>query len=305
MVRRFYGFIRSFNGSAEVASWLKKVKLIAKVKKITKLAAFVPLFLEEPAFAVYDKPSDASKDDGEEIEKSLLAAFEHNKFAAYDLFRQRSWMAGEAVDVFLAEFLRLARLAEVESEELICRAFVCGLPSDDSSTLRAGARIFKEDLPAVVKKARVLMDKRIQGAMVAVRGGKAPDPGELDTRRRVGCMWRRSCAVLQAQETDARNMLETGCSRPHCEELPTSHSRPGKRLWGAASASSLPEGVEALQSLPVLVTCGTREFSARALINSGCSHSIISRRFTGDVKLFGKKVIAVDGSRWYLVEKLL
>ena len=179
--------VRPFDGSAEVSSWLKKVKLVAKLRKITKLAAFIPLFLEGPAFAVYDQLSDASKDDGEEIEKALLAAFGHKKFTAYDLFRQRSWMAGEAVDVFLGDLRRPARLAEVESEELICRAFVCGLLSDVSSNLRAGARISKEDLPTIVEKARVLMDERIQGAMVAVGRGKVPYPRELDARRKVEC----------------------------------------------------------------------------------------------------------------------
>ena len=54
--------------------------------------------------------------------------------------------------------------------------------------------------------------------------------------------------------------------------------------------------MKALPSLSVLVANDAAEFPARALVDSGCSQSIISRRFVRDVKPFGSKVIAVDGS---------
>lgn len=164
--------IRSFDGTTEIATWLKKLKLVAKLKKITDIASFIPLYLEGSAFAVYDQLDDISKEDGEAIEKLLLSAFGQNKFAAYDSFRQRSWMPGEAVDVYLSELRRLARLAEVESDELIKCAFVCGLPIDVSSKLRAEARTSKAGLSVLVDEARVLMDERVQGAMAAVGRSK-------------------------------------------------------------------------------------------------------------------------------------
>lgn len=97
-------FIKSYDGSLEVATWLKKVKLVARIKGVKDLAAFIPLYLEGPAFEVYDQLTDKQKEDGDAIEKALLQAFGQNKFSAYDVFRQRNWKAGEAIDVLLLIF---------------------------------------------------------------------------------------------------------------------------------------------------------------------------------------------------------
>lgn len=184
-------YIKPYDGSTEIATWLKKVKLVARIKKITDLAAFIPLYLEGPAFEVYDQLSDKAKEDGNAIEGTLIQAFGQNKFAAYDVFRQRNWSAGEAVDVYLSDLRRLAKLAEIDSDELICCAFICGLPSDISSQLRAGSRISASDLSEIVKRARVLMDERIQGAMVAVgstkTGYKASKFSTSNMQRRIEC----------------------------------------------------------------------------------------------------------------------
>ena len=72
------------------------------------------------------------------------------------------------VDTFLSDLRRLARLADIESDKVICRAFICGLPSDVSSSLRADTRIAEKSLMDIVAKARILMDERTQGAMVAI-----------------------------------------------------------------------------------------------------------------------------------------
>ena len=178
--------IKPFDGSGDVATWLKKLKLVARIKKIKDVAALIPLHLEGAAFAVYDQLSDEQKDCADDVEKSLLSAFGQNKFAAYDAFRQRSWRPGEAVDVFLADLRRLAGLEEIEEEELIRCAFVCGLPSDISSTLRAGSRIRVASLQTIVEQARVLMDERVQGAVAAVRSSIRTEE-DVAPRRRMQC----------------------------------------------------------------------------------------------------------------------
>lgn len=71
----------------------------------------------------------------------------------------------------------------MDSDELICCAFICGLPVDVSSQLRAGSRISGADLPEVIKQARVLMDERIQGSMAAVAKTKPVIKGPHESMR--------------------------------------------------------------------------------------------------------------------------
>ena len=42
---------RSFDGSGNVENWIKKIRLVAKLKEVKKLESFLPLFLEGDAFA--------------------------------------------------------------------------------------------------------------------------------------------------------------------------------------------------------------------------------------------------------------
>lgn len=183
-------FIRTFEGRGDVATWIKKVELVAKIKKIKNVAYLIPLYLEGDAFSVFDQLTDSDKEDADAIKKALRDAFGQNQFSAYDSFRQRSWTPGEAVDAFLADLRRLARLAGIHSEELIRCAFVCGLPADVSSRLRAEARILEEDLPSILTQARVLMDERAQTALAAVRPEEMPSgksrPAER-SRRKLSC----------------------------------------------------------------------------------------------------------------------
>ena len=162
-------FIKSFDGSGDVATWLKKLKLVALLKKVEDVASLIPLYLDGAAFAVYDQMEEGKKKVAVEVEKVLLSAFAKNKFFAYDDFRQRSWIPGESVDVFLADLRRLAGLAGIETDDLIRCAFVCGLPSDVSAQLRAASRIQDTDLATICEQARVMMDERIHGSFAAVK----------------------------------------------------------------------------------------------------------------------------------------
>ena len=161
--------IKSFDGSSDVSAWLKKIELVARIKNIKDVASLIPLYLEGPAFSVYDQMKESDQTDVDKIKSTLRNAFGLNKFAAYDAFRQRSWSPGETVDTFLSDLRRLAGLAGINSEELIRCAFVCGLPSDISSQLRASVRIEEAELPTTLEQARVLMDERVQGAFVSAR----------------------------------------------------------------------------------------------------------------------------------------
>ena len=103
--------------------WLRKVRLVARMKKIEDLATLIPLYLEGSAFAVYNQMGEDDKSDGEKIEAVLTAAFALNRFSAYDQLSQSNWCPGETIDVFLTELRRLAGLAGVDSEEVVLCAF--------------------------------------------------------------------------------------------------------------------------------------------------------------------------------------
>ena len=158
---------RSFDGSGNVENWIKKIRLVAKLKEVKKLESFLPLFLEGDAFAVYDELSEESKGSIQKIEQALLSAFAQNRYSAYDTFRQRNWCPGEAVDVYMSDVRRLARLAKIENDDVIRCAFIRGLPSDISAQLRISTTINTMDMAVVVEQARVLMSDRLHGAMAA------------------------------------------------------------------------------------------------------------------------------------------
>ena len=69
---------RSIDGSGNVENWIKKIRLVAKLKEVKKLESFLPLFLEGDAFAVYDKLSEESKGSIQKIQQALLSAFVQN-----------------------------------------------------------------------------------------------------------------------------------------------------------------------------------------------------------------------------------
>lgn len=54
--------VKVFSGDGDVVSWLKKVSLVAKLKDVTDLASFIPLYLEGDALALYlELPEEAQK----------------------------------------------------------------------------------------------------------------------------------------------------------------------------------------------------------------------------------------------------
>ena len=76
-----------FRGDSDVSVWLKQAHLAESLLKLEDLAVVIPLFLDGPAFAVYDQLGPEEKKDADEIEKALIRAFAVDKFSAYEDFR--------------------------------------------------------------------------------------------------------------------------------------------------------------------------------------------------------------------------
>lgn len=54
--------IKSFIGKSDVVIWLKKIRLVTKLKKITNVESFISLFLEGNALVLYLKIMDKEHD---------------------------------------------------------------------------------------------------------------------------------------------------------------------------------------------------------------------------------------------------
>jgi hypothetical protein len=158
---RFSDMISQFNGSGDFLAWVQKLELVAKLQKVDSLQHFLPLFLSEGAFAVYQGLDDADKEDYDKVKGALTAAFSANPFKAYEEFVSRRLTECESVDVYLADLTRLATLvARGSSEEWLKCAFVTGLPEDIRKQLHGACAMSKLTLPELVEKARSLVSAR-------------------------------------------------------------------------------------------------------------------------------------------------
>ena len=81
MSLRVTDVLNKYSGDGDVTVWLKQAHLAKNLLKLKDLAVVIPLFLDGPAFAVYDRLSDAEKQDANKIEVALRTAFAADKFS--------------------------------------------------------------------------------------------------------------------------------------------------------------------------------------------------------------------------------
>lgn len=129
--------LKAFTGEGDVVAWLTKIKLVAKLQKVSDLASFMPLYLEGDALALYLELTEAEQKDSDSIEAKLKAAFAESPFVAFAKLSQKRW-SGEQVDVFANDLRRLGRLAGFKGDALetvVKLAFINGFPDYISSQL--------------------------------------------------------------------------------------------------------------------------------------------------------------------------
>ena len=154
---RVSDIVQPYAGEGDVVQWLDKLTLVVKRLKNTSVADVLPLFLDGPAYAVYSEMPEADKKDSNLVAAALKEAFGLNSFLAYEEFTSRRWRDGEAVDVYLAELRRLAKLADVETDSLLRRQFIVGLPVAVSRELRAMRQVSATPLSDILNRARSLL----------------------------------------------------------------------------------------------------------------------------------------------------
>ena len=150
--------IKPFNGEGDFVSWLQKVKLVAKLSKVTELHNFIPLYLEGDALAVYMGMSEKNQEDAAKIEERLTEAFTDGPFVAWGKLSSYKW-SGESVDIYANELRRLAGLAGFESpglETVVKLAFIGGFPNSISVELQQIAGVQSMLMSKLLPRARIL-----------------------------------------------------------------------------------------------------------------------------------------------------
>lgn len=178
--------MRPFSGEGDVVAWLKKAQLVAKLRKISDLASFIPLHLEGDALALFLQLSETDQEDADKIESALKTAFADDPFTAFQKLCDMRWR-GESVDVFANEIRRLAGLAKFQGSGLenICRLrFVNGFPHHVKESLQRMENVDDMEMPALIHHARVLT-KSSEEIVAAAGSSVASSPaGPVDDHGR-------------------------------------------------------------------------------------------------------------------------
>ena len=138
---------------------MQKIKLVAKLKKISDVASFVPLYLEGDALALYLEMNEEDQKSLTKIEDRLKEAFTDGPFAAYAKLNCYRW-SGESIDVYASEIRRLAGLCgfvEGGLETMIKLAFVNGLPNVVAVELQQMHGMMKLAISDILTRARILV----------------------------------------------------------------------------------------------------------------------------------------------------
>ena len=176
----FSEVMRPFTGEGDVVAWMKKARLVAKLKNIEDVASFLPLYLEGDALSLYLEMSEEDQKHADKIEARLRGAFTDGEFVAYGKLGKIRW-TGEQVDVFANEIRRLAGMAGFTGaalDRIVRLTFVNGFPDSISVAMQQIPDIGTMPMSTLIPRARILATRQVsEVAAVAVKGagtGRAP-----------------------------------------------------------------------------------------------------------------------------------
>jgi len=179
---KFTDVISNFDGTQDFAQWVAKLELVASLQGIKEKEKFLPLFLSDGAFQVFQGLEKEDQEDYAKLKSALMRAFSIDSSAAYEGFRTRSLRFGETVDVYLADLSRLAKLVDPDVGEVwLKHAFVAGLPSAARDKLRTTDHLSKLSLGDTVARARVFVSDLGAQSVVADLRSQLSRPAHLQS----------------------------------------------------------------------------------------------------------------------------
>lgn len=162
--KRIFEVMKPFTGKEDVETWLMKFEMVITSQKMKNEEILLPLLLEGDALAVFAEMREESKTSASEIKSKLRRTFGEDPFKAFGKLYNLKW-EGEAVEVYASKIRRILRLARIDSDIVMKRAFVCGLPPVVGMSLRGMKNVEDAELEELIEKARVeLSDDMIKGS---------------------------------------------------------------------------------------------------------------------------------------------
>ena len=152
--------VRPFDGKHDVVEWLDRYERMVELVEEKKPAIAISAFLHGPAYAAYSRLEKTKQEDMTEVKRCLMDTFALGKIDAYLEFRNRVLRPGETVDVFLSSLWQLAKLGDIEHEELVRSAFVTGLPQEVICQIRATTGFKSASLDGVLLMAKEIICQR-------------------------------------------------------------------------------------------------------------------------------------------------
>ena len=136
------------------------------------------MFLREGAFNVFKGLETEVQNDYTRLKGALMQAFCMDSGAAYEYFKTRSLMAGETVEVYLADITRLGHLVDPElSEKFLTHAFVAGLLTGVKDKIKTSDHLSKLSLGETVARTRVFVsDISTHAAVAGLRNNNSSRP---------------------------------------------------------------------------------------------------------------------------------
>ncbi|EER19045.1 hypothetical protein Pmar_PMAR007993, partial [Perkinsus marinus ATCC 50983] len=108
--------IKKFHGNTATESferWYQKYCLAAKIQGWSEeqRTQYLPLFLEDAAWSVYDQLPKSDKSDINCLIKKLTAAFSPTPADAFIAFQSRRFVQGESIDNYVSDLKRYLTLS--------------------------------------------------------------------------------------------------------------------------------------------------------------------------------------------------
>ena len=287
--------ITGFSGDGDVAAWLAKVELVARLTGEKDLATFIPLYLEGSALALYLELAEEKRADAALLKKELLRAFSDGEVKSFSRLKLVRW-AGESIDVFATDIRKLARCSGFEGdglEQMVKLAFVTGFPDGISVALQQTPDFEAQKVSDLIPRARVLTSN------ISVGAGGVAAPAVMA----------RKSERMNDDETGKAVMKCYGCNGPHPVRFCPERKRTLKCFGcgGDHLVRFCPKGDFQKGSCGHAYDMGSSRLcvpvievhvngqSARGLVDTGCTTTMIREQLAGEGK--GRSIVAAFDGR--------